>query len=186
MKNCKISPNIEEIISENQRYIFNLAFRLCNNSEDADDLTQETFLRAIENYEKFRGEANIRTWLSKITINKFLDSKRRKRPHESTSLGIIPCSCNEPERIIIKKEMQECIHHVLLHHIPKKYKVVLVLREFYSYNYREIAEILQVSNATVKSRLHRARLGFYNHMVKSGCAGYVKDYTCYCEGIERL
>lgn len=99
----------ESIIANHQQYIFNLAFRLCSNSEDADDLTQDTFLKAIENYDQFRGEANIRTWLSRITINKFLDSKRKERPHESINLGIIPCPVGDPERIIVRKELQWCI-----------------------------------------------------------------------------
>ncbi|KJS46897.1 RNA polymerase sigma factor [Desulfosporosinus sp. BICA1-9] len=62
VENSKHFTVLEEIISKHQRYIFNLAFRLCSNTEDADDLTQETFLKAIENYDKFRGEANVRTW----------------------------------------------------------------------------------------------------------------------------
>lgn len=177
---------LEEIISKHQRYIFNLAFRLCSNTEDADDLTQETFLKAIENYDRFRGEANVRTWLSRITINSFLDSKRRERPHQSLNLGIIPCSDGDPGRIIVKKELQWCIFHVLLHHVPEEHKVVLVLREFYRYSYQDIAEILQISTGAVKSRLHRGRLYFHKHLINSGCVSYVKDYTCYCEGVEPI
>ena len=185
VENSKHFTVLEEIISKHQRYIFNLAFRLCSNTEDADDLTQETFLKAIENYDKFRGEANVRTWLSRITINKFLDSKRRERPHESINLGIIPSSDDDPERIIVRKELQWCIQHVLLHHLSEEHKVVVVLRDIYGYSYREIAEILQISEGAVKSRLHRGRMYFYNHLVKSGCVSFVKDYTCYCEGVTK-
>lgn len=177
--------DFESIIAEHQQYIFNLAFRLCSNTEDADDLTQDTFLKALENYEQFRGEANIRTWLSRITINKFLDSKRKDRPHESINLGMIPCSGGDPERIIVRKELQWCIRHVLLHHLPEAHKVVVVLRDIYGYGYKEIAEILHISEGAVKSRLHRGRLYFYKHLVKSGCVSFVKDYTCYCEGATR-
>lgn len=185
VENSKHFTVLEEIISKHQRYIFNLAFRLCSNTEDADDLTQETFLKAIENYDMFRGEANVRTWLSRITINKFLDSKRRERPHESINLGIIPSSDDDPERIIVRKELQWCIQHVLLHHLSEEHKVVVVLRDIYGYSYREIAEILQISEGAVKSRLHRGRMYFYNHLVKSGCVSFVKDYTCYCEGVTK-
>lgn len=185
-ENFKIAIRLEEIIAKHQRYIFNLAFRLCSNIEDADDLTQETFLKAIENYDKFRGEANVRTWLSRITINRFLDSKRQVRPHVSIDLGKIPCADHDPERIIVRKELQWCIQHVLLHHVPEENKVVLVLYEIYNYSYREIAEILKISVGAVKSRLHRGRSYFYNHLIKSGCVSYVKDYTCYCEGAEKI
>lgn len=186
VENSKHFTVLEEIIYKHQRYIFNLAFRLCSNSEDADDLTQETFLKAIENYDKFRGEANVRTWLSRITINKFLDSKRRERPHESINLGIISSSDDDPERIIVRKELQWCIQHVLLHHLSEEHKVVVVLRDIYGYSYRKIAEILQISEGAVKSRLHRGRMYFYNHLVKSGCVSFVKDYTCYCEGGDKV
>ncbi len=177
-----VMGKFEDIVTSHQRYIFNLAFRLCSNSEDADDLTQETFLKAMESFDQFRGEANIRTWLSRITINKFLDSKRKERPHKSLNLGTIPCPNGDPERIIVRKELQWCIQHVLLHHLPEPHKVVLVLRDIYGYSYKEIAEIFHISEGAVKSRLHRGRLYFYNHLVKSGCVSFVKDYTCYCEG----
>jgi len=185
VENSKKVIVLEEIISQNQRYIFNLAFRLCSNTQDADDLTQETFLKAIENYDKFRGEANVRTWLSRIMINRFLDSKRRERPHESINLGIIPSPDNDPERIIVRKELQWCVQHVLIHHLSEEHKVVVVLRDIYGHSYREIAEVLQISEGAVKSRLHRGRMYFYNHLVKSGCVTFVKDYTCYCEGVTK-
>ena len=185
VENSKKFTVLEEIISQNQRYIFNLAFRLCSNTQDADDLTQETFLKAVENYDKFRGEASVRTWLSRITINRFLDSKRRERPHESINLGIIPSPDNDPERIIVRKELQWCVQHVLIHHLSEEHKVVVVLRDIYGHSYREIAEVLQISEGAVKSRLHRGRMYFYNHLVKSGCVTFVKDYTCYCEGVTK-
>jgi len=185
VENSKKVIVLEEIISQNQRYIFNLAFRLCSNTQDADDLTQETFLKAVENYDKFRGEASVRTWLSRITINRFLDSKRRERPHESINLGIIPSPDNDPERIIVRKELQWCVQHVLIHHLSEEHKVVVVLRDIYGHSYREIAEVLQISEGAVKSRLHRGRMYFYNHLVKSGCVTFVKDYTCYCEGVTK-
>lgn len=186
IESTEMFTNLNELIAKHQRYIYNLAFRLCGNTEDADDLTQETFLKAIQTYDKFRGEATVRTWLSRITINRFLDFKRQERPHKSINLGIVPCSDGDPERIIVRKELQWCIIHVLLHHVPEDYKVVLVLREIYQYSYRGIAEILKISVGAVKSRLHRGRLYFHNHLIKSGCVKYVKDYTCYCEGVEKL
>ncbi|QJW47859.1 RNA polymerase sigma factor [bacterium BFN5] len=186
IRSTETFANLDEFIANHQRYIYNLSFRLCGNTEDADDLTQETFLKALQHYDKFRGEANVRTWLSRITINRFLDSKRQEHPHESINLGIVPCTDGDPERIIIRKELQWCIVHVLLHHVPEEYKVVLVLREIYQYSYREIAELLQISVGAVKSRLHRGRLYFHNHLIKSGCVKYVKDYTCYCEVAEKI
>jgi|GEM_PF-801387 len=178
----KIPETFEVFISQQQRYLYNLALRLCGDAEDADDLTQDTFLKALERFAQYRGEADVRTWLTRIAINTFLDSKRRQRPHVSLDLGTIPCPAHDPERVIIRKELQWCVQHVLRHHVPEDQKVVLVLRDLYGHSYQEIGEILQISLAAVKSRLHRGRTAFYNHLVRSGCVSFVKYYTCYCEG----
>jgi RNA polymerase sigma-70 factor (ECF subfamily) len=174
--------SFDAVISEHQHYIYNLVLSLRSDADDADDITQDTFLKAIEGHKSFRGDSDIRTWLTRIAINTFLDSKRKIKPHVSLDLGIVACPSGEPERKIIKKEMQWSVRHVLLHHVSEEHKVVLVLRDMYGYSYLEIADILLISVPAVKSRLHRGRAAFYNHLVKSGCVSFVKDYTCYCEG----
>lgn len=173
---------LRKLFSEHQHYIYNLAYSLCSDTADADDLVQETFIKAMRGLKDFRSESNIRTWLSRIAINTFIDAKRKKRPHVSLDLGLVACPSGGPERTIIRKEMQWCVRHVLLHHVAKEHKIVLVLRDMYGYSYEEIADIVKISVPAVKSRLHRARSAFYNHLVKSGCVSFVKDYTCYCEG----
>lgn len=178
----EMPDKLEDIISRQQRYLFNFALRLCGNEEDADDLTQDTFLKAIERYDQFRGDANVRTWLTRIAINIFRDSKRRERFHESLDLGTILCPAQDPERTIIRKELQWCVRHVLYYHVPEEQKIVLLLRDIYGHSYQEVADILGISLAAVKSRLHRGRAAFYDHLVRSGCVCFVKDYTCYCEG----
>jgi RNA polymerase sigma-70 factor (ECF subfamily) len=174
--------DVERLISEHQNYIYNLAYSLCSEPDDADDITQETFLKAIVSLDTYRGEAMIRSWLSRIAINTFLDKKRKERLHISLDLGLVGCPAGGPERKIIRKELQWCVRHVLLHHVTEEHKVALVLRDMYGYSYQEIADILKVSIPAVKSRLHRGRAAFYSHLVKSGCVSFVRDYTCYCEG----
>lgn len=176
------SLSLEKMVFEHQDYIYNFVYSLCSNTDDADDIVQETFLKAIRGIENYRNESSIRTWLSRIAINTFIDTKRKERPHISLDLGLVACPHGSQERKIIRKEMQWCVRHVLLHHIPVEHKVVLVLRDMYGYGYQEIADILKISLSAVKSRLHRGRAGFYQHLVKSGCVSFVKDYTCYCEG----
>ena len=173
---------LEKMIAEHQDYVYNFAYSLCSNADDADDLVQETFLKAIRGIEGYRSESSIRTWLCRIAINTFIDAKRKERPHVSLDLGRVECPPGGQEREIIRKEMRWCVYHVLLHHIPVEHKIVLVLRDMYEYRYQEIADILGISLAAVKSRLHRGRAGFYRHLVSSGCVGLVRDYTCYCEG----
>lgn len=182
-------PSWEEIVREHQQKIYNLAYYLCGNSHEADDITQETFLKAFENLEGFRQEAGLRTWLSRIATNTYLGRKRKKSRHESISLGetTVWDHSGNPERIIIRREMQWCILHVLEHHLPRQeYKVVLVLYDLNGLSYGEISEVLGISVSAVKSRLYRARQSFKNHLVKSGCIDLVKDYTCYCEGANKV
>jgi RNA polymerase sigma-70 factor (ECF subfamily) len=177
--------SLEKIVLEHQHYIYNLIYSLCSDTDDADDIVQETFLKAMTGLKDYRSESNIRTWLSRIAINTFIDTKRKEKPHISLDLGLVACPSGEPERVIIRKEMQWCVRHVLIHHVAEEHKVVLVLRDMYGYSYQEIADILKVSLQAVKSRLHRGRAAFYTHLVKSGCVSFVRDYTCYCEGAAR-
>lgn len=177
--------SLERIVEEHQHYIYNLVYSLCSDTDDADDIVQETFLKAMTGLKEYRGEAEISTWLSRIAINTFIDTKRKEKPHISMDLGLVACPSGGPERAIIRKEMQWCVRHVLLHHVAEEHKVVLVLRDMHGYSYQEIADILKISLPAVKSRLHRGRAAFYNHLVKSGCVSFVRDYTCYCEGAER-
>jgi len=146
-------------------------------------------LKAFENLDKFRQEASLRTWLCRIATNIYLGKKRKRRKHESISLGEMKVqdrSC-DPERTVIRRELQWCIMHVLEHHLPsEEYKVVLVLRDMNGMSYKEIADILDISVQAVKSRLHRARQAFRDHLIKAGCVGLVKDYVCYCEGAHEL
>lgn len=172
----------EQIIGKHQHYIFNLAFHLCHNKDDAEDIMQETFLKAFKTYGNFRGEASVRTWLSRIVINTFIDNKRKAVKHEPFfQSDIILSSGSSPERVIIKGEMQRCIHHVLQYHLPEKYKTAIVLRDIYGFSYAAIAEILRITVASVKSRLHRGRKRYLEHLQKSGCVAFIEDYSCYCE-----
>lgn len=176
-----------EIVREHQRCIYNLAYNLCHNRDEADDLTQEVFLKAFENLEGFRGEARLRIWLHRITINTYLAKRRNELKHESINLRYVPVpDWNEnPERVAIKRELQWCIHHTLRFHLSRSHQVILVLRDLKGFSYEEIASMLGISLSAVKSRLHRARLSYRNHLISSGCAGLVKDYSCYCEGVTK-
>ncbi len=174
----------EEIVAAHHTYIYNLAYQLCNNKHDAEDLTQETFIRVFQHLDRFRGDASLRTWISKIAVNIFLAKKRKKGEHKSVSFGYITPedSSADPERVIVRREFQWCIHHILEQHMPKPYKVVLVLRDLNEFSYKEISSMLEVPVTTVKSRIHRARKAYRDHLLKSGCVKLVKDYTCYCDG----
>ncbi|NPV93286.1 MAG: RNA polymerase sigma factor [Firmicutes bacterium] len=185
---CQARCSWEEMVRTQQRYIYRLAYHLCGSRGEAEDLVQETFLKAFENLDGFRQEAGLRTWLCRITVNTYLARRRRRTKHESISLGVTPVPdwSGSPERVVIKRELVWCINHTLQQHVSRDHRTILVLREIEQLSYEEIAEVLNISVSAVKSRLHRARLAFRDHLLRSGCAGLVEDYACFCEGVKEV
>jgi RNA polymerase sigma-70 factor (ECF subfamily) len=180
---------LNDIFAREQKYIFNLMIQLTGDGALADDLTQETFLSAYQNMNKFRLQSSLRTWLSKIAINLFRREYRRKPKHVSICLEEIRIPSKEdiPERIIIKREFQWCILHSLQQHVPKKYRMVLVLRDLQNMSYREISETLSWSISKIKTCIHRGRKILRAHFINGKCKAFAeKDYLCICEGILEL
>jgi len=176
---------LDEILVKEQKNIFNLMYQLTGVREEAEDLAQDTLLMAYRKIQDFRHEAGFRTWLSRIAINLFRQKYRRKPKHVSVCLEKIkvPADGSNPERLVIKRELQWCIIHSLQHHVPKKYRMALVLRDLHNFSYREISEILGWSLSKTKTRLHRARKIFRHHFINGKCKAFAKDYRCICEGI---
>jgi RNA polymerase sigma-70 factor (ECF subfamily) len=136
----------------------------------------------------FLYKAKFRTWLSKIALKLFRQKHRQKRKHESLILEEImtPGKDGNPERKIIKSELQWCIIHNLQHHLPEKYRVVLVLRDLQSFSYKEISETLGWSISKTKTMLHRGRQLFRNTLLNAKCKALTDDYCCTCEGVQDL
>ena len=176
------------LFKHHQRYIYNLLYQLTCNEADADDLTQETFIRVYEKIGGFRSEASLRTWMSRIAINIFRASKRKMPRHGDMRLGEIqiPSTSKDPERIVIKRELQWCIMHILQQHLIEEYREVVVLRDLQGFSYGEIGKILRIPVGTVKTRLHRARKVLQDHFVQNRCKAFVNEYFCICDGVEEL
>ncbi|KJS73488.1 MAG: hypothetical protein JL56_10245 [Desulfotomaculum sp. BICA1-6] len=177
--------NWEEILAVQQKFVYNLAYQLCGNSIEASDLAQETFVKAFPNLAGLKQNASLRTWLSRITVNAYLMKHKGKENHALMTPEITPtpeCPTN-PAKVIMRRELQWCINNTLQQHLPRDYRIVLVLRDLNQLSYCAIAGILAESEDTVKSRLYKARLSYRDHLLKSGCAGLVTDYRCYCERV---
>jgi RNA polymerase sigma-70 factor (ECF subfamily) len=182
------SNALNELFSQHQKYIFNLMLQLTGDTARADDLTQETFLMAFRKLHGFRCQASFRTWLSRIAINLFRLEFRRKPKHLSLCLEEIrvPSHQDNPERVVVKSELQWCILHNLQQHLPNKYREVLVLRDLHHLSYKEISEILGWSLSKTKTCLHRAREMFRQQFINNKCKAFADDYLCICEGILEL
>ncbi|MEJ7613773.1 MAG: sigma-70 family RNA polymerase sigma factor [Candidatus Fervidibacter sacchari] len=145
-----------------QRYrerIFNLAWQLLGNRDDAEDVAQETFLHAFEHLSEFRGDAQLLTWLYRIAINACKMKVRQRKfveplpedfePAEEIDWGAIE------ERWLLKRKID-----AVLAKLSEPLRLVLVLREMHELSYDEIASVLGIPVGTVRSRLFEARRKF--------------------------
>ena len=182
------SRAFDELFLQQQKYLFNLMYQLCGDIAGADDLTQEAIILAYKKIRDFRYESSFRTWLSRIAINLFRLECRRKPKHYSLCLEkiAVPSHQDNPERVVIKSELQWCILHNLQQHLPNKYREVLVLRDLHHLSYKEISEILEWNVGKTKTRLHRARQMFRQQFINNKCKAFADDYLCICEGILEL
>jgi len=137
---------------------------LMAGADEAEDLTQEVFVKISRALAGFRGESALSTWIYKIAAHAALDRMRSApfranvaaRPLDETPEGRMVARGALPDRQLIKKEMNQCILK-LLEKLPEAYRAVVVLREMEGFRNREIAEILGLSVENVKVRLHRGR-----------------------------
>lgn len=152
-------------------HVYGLLLRITNDPEEAGDLTQDTFLRALKGISKFRGESGIRTWLFRIAINqsrnRFRWWKRRKKdktvsidaPAKGTEICYsdrISDTAPSPEEDVLIKER----HNRLLEAIdalPETYREAVILCDIEGLTYEEISQVLEIGMGTVKSRIARGR-----------------------------
>lgn len=158
----------EELVVLYQDKIFSQCYRLTGSYSDAQDLAQEVFIRAYKGMKSFRNEADLGTWLHRIAVNQFLNSRRRGQDavpisldepvstDEGEMLRQVAAAGEDPLEIMERQEMREMVK-AGLNRLPPEFRAVLVLREFEGYSYEEIADLLGCSLGTVKSRLNRAR-----------------------------
>ena len=154
----------DEIILKYQDRIYNVCRYMLGNARDAEDAAQDTFIKAYRNLRNFRPDSSLYTWLYRIAVNTCLDYK--KRPFfasiyrgacgDDEVMNELPSDDPSPERLYESK--QTC--HVLrmsLKQLSEKFRTVLILKEIEGLSYEEIAEVLDISIGTVKSRISRAR-----------------------------
>src|SRR5712691_3678873 len=151
------------LVQRYQRRIFNLIYRMLQQYEEANEITQETFLAAWLGLPSFRGDARFSTWLYRIAYNCSLKQleqrKREKALQEAMQAEHTLQHTNNSDRIDAEMEAHErqTMIHTLLSNLPAKYRIVLVLRHLQEMTYEEIAEALTMPIGTIKTHLFRAR-----------------------------
>ena len=159
---------IRSIMQSNNRRLYRLARGILRNDSEAEDVVQETYVRAFTHLQDFRGDSSLATWLGRIAINEALGRLRRQRANvEWTSLppGMLeaqviqfPLSAasEDPEKSMAQREIQHVVEHAI-DELPEAFRIVFITRVIEGMNVEETAEILGLKPETVKTRLHRAR-----------------------------
>jgi RNA polymerase sigma-70 factor (ECF subfamily) len=161
------------LVEDRSGEVYALLYRLTEDTEEARDLTQETFLRAFQAIAHFRGDADLRTWLYRIAINQARNRWRwwRRRRREQTvsldasenneanplSLRLCDTTQPDPEQTTLARERERRLR-TALQSLGSSYREAVILRDIEGLSYEEIAATLEISVGTVKSRLARGRL----------------------------
>jgi RNA polymerase sigma-70 factor (ECF subfamily) len=159
---------VRDIIRANNRRLYRLARGILRNDGEAEDVVQETYVRAFTRLNDFRGESSLSTWLSRIAMNEALGRLRRQRPGvEISSLpqGTLEAqiiqfplmsATDDPEKSMAQREIQHVVEGAI-DELPEPFRIVFITRVLEGMNVEETAEILDLKPETVKTRLHRAR-----------------------------
>jgi RNA polymerase sigma-70 factor (ECF subfamily) len=159
----------ETLLSRFQQPVYNLALRLLSDTSDASDVVQEVFLKVFRNISHFRGQSSLKTWIYRITVNEAHNQRRWFFRHRQREVGleeeteenrsmaqVLPDGSQSPFDYVFDRERQSLIEGALAN-INPTFREVVVLRDIVDLSYEEIAEVLQISLGTVKSRILRGR-----------------------------
>ncbi|MGE0641765.1 MAG: sigma-70 family RNA polymerase sigma factor [Thermoanaerobaculia bacterium] len=167
--------------------LYNTAYRLARNAQDAEDLVQETFLKGYRSYAQFTPGTNLKAWLFKILKNTFINQyrKRQSAPAESDFAAIEESFESEiadgaagqiknPEEEALERAFDENVQRAL-DGLPPDYRMAVLLADIEGFSYREVAEILEIPVGTVMSRLYRGRKLLEETMLKyARSRGYLR------------
>lgn len=164
-------PTLEQIFDEYAPRVYHLARRLLGNAADAEDVTQDVFLQVVRKLPTFRGEAGFSTWLYRVTVNAALAYRRKRALRETDPLpepledfrddghhrAPVRRWMSTPNHQALDREAHQFIEEAIAD-LPESYRDVYVLADVEGLPNAEIADMLGLNVAGVKSRLHRARL----------------------------
>lgn len=156
------------LVEKYQRRLFTLAFEIVRSREDAEDIVQESFVKAFLSLPEFRNQSGFFTWVYRIAYNLAIDFKRRtsrrggetveydERTHVGGVFDQMAGQIDAPDQALLRRQQGQKIEFAL-QEISPEHRAVIVLREIDGLAYEEIADTLQISKGTVMSRLHYAR-----------------------------
>jgi len=157
LEDCKRGDRqaLESLVRRYERTVFNAAYRMLGNPDEAADVAQTTFLKAFEHLDRFNPKFKFFSWIYRIAINESINQlNKRNRLEELGDNQTSPL--RGPDDMLEAGRMSNQVQSVLLE-LNEDHRAVIVLRHFVEFSYRQIGEILQIPEKTVKSRLFSAR-----------------------------
>ena len=166
----------EELVRRHKNRVYSVAYRVVSHKEEAEDITQDVFVKVYHGLKKFEQQSSFSSWLYRIATNSALDALDKTKRHskniapltsqnntknkeKTDALNLSASSAEGPEEKVIQKELRECINRVLKK-LDREQARLLVMRDFEDLSYDEIARVLQLGLSAVKMRIHRSRLAF--------------------------
>jgi RNA polymerase sigma-70 factor (ECF subfamily) len=176
------TENFSMLVDMYKNKVFALAYKFTNDYNEAQDLSQEIFIKVFKHIHGFRFECSFSTWIYKIATNKCIDYRRKNKigalsfneeynnkialDNESKSVD------KSPEEIIITDEGHREVHKII-HDLPDIYKTVVVMYHINESSYKEIAQTLDIPEKTVETRLYRARRLLKEKLIKANMGGEI-------------
>ena len=168
----------EKLVTEYEKAVYAIALRMTGNAEDAADMTQETFIKAYNSLQSFRGDSKFSVWLYRIASNVCLDFLRSRSRKPTASLSVeddegeeteldIADESQSPEQLLERGLTRDAVRRGL-EALPPDYRQILLLREIQGLSYEEIADTLSIEVGTVKSRIFRARKRLCSFLIQDG------------------
>lgn len=159
--------DLRRLLAEYQDRVYNQAFRMLGNREDAEEATQDVFLLIHRSREGFRGESKVSTWIYRITSNVCIDRLRKKQiptasldrefePGGETLGDVLPDDCPDPEEVFEDEETRKIIR-AEVQKLPPQWAMAVTLFHFEDRSYDEIADIMEIPKATVATYILRGR-----------------------------
>ena len=147
-----------ELVARYQGAVYNLAYRMLGDPTEAEDATQEVFVRAWSQLRTFDPDRRFSTWLLSIASHYTIDMLRRRKPAAPLDEVALfkPDDAPEPDEVVLQNEQRDMVNR-LLGTLPDRYRSVTVLRYYNGLSYDEIASVTGLSESAVKTQLHRAR-----------------------------
>jgi len=151
----------DALVHQHSARVFRLALRMLGHRQDAEDVQQETFLRAYRKLHSFRGEAAFSTWLYSIASRLCLSRRRARRPEEPVNMDVADL-CEDPQARLAARELAGRVQRALAALAPSD-RLLIVLKHIEELSHEEIAQVLGCSPESSRSRLLRAKRLFRQH-----------------------